>query len=289
MLQPLRGRNAGEYWNGLRCYEPRGGCRAARPCLEGSKSRSWLSGLPTRPVVRFPSYAEAVMRSRIPLSRLLSILAVGLFFGACREPAAPVGSSVGRAQVSLAPGDGLHGAIAFHSNRNGNVQIFVMNADGSHVTLVTNNTALNFGPVWSPDGTRIVFSSNVGGDFQIYVIDADGTGMTQITNAAQAFNPVWSPDGRQIAFTSNRDGNFDVFVMNADGTGVTQLNSGDFTDDDPVWSPDGKKIAFQSTRDGHEEIYIMNADGTGQTRLTFNQGIFNAVPSWRSRPCHKVQ
>src|SRR5438552_2369655 len=187
------------------------------------------------------------MRSRIPLSRLLSILAVGLFFGACREPAAPVGSRVGRAQASLAPGDGLHGAIAFHSNRNGNVQIFVMNADGSHVTLVTNNTALNFGPVWSPDGKRIVFSST-------------------------------------------RDaGNLHIFLMNADGTGVTQLNSGDFTDDDPVWSPDGKKIAFQSTRDGHEEIYIMNADGTGQTRLTFNQGIFNAVPSWRSRPCHKVQ
>jgi TolB protein len=72
--------------------------------------------------------------------------------------------------------------------------------------------------------------------------------------------------------------------MNADGTGVTQLNSGDFTDHDPVWSPDGKQIAFQSTRDGHEEIYIMNADGTGQSGPTFNQGIFNAVPSWRARP-----
>src|SRR5690242_4926655 len=137
------------------------------------------------------------MRTRIPISRLLSTIAIGLFFGACREPSAPVGSAVGRPQLSLAPGDGPHGAIAFHSNRNDCCQIFVMNADGSDVTLVTNNTALNFGPVWSPDGGRIAFSSNVLGDFQIFSINADGTGMTQISNAAQAFNPAWSPDGRR--------------------------------------------------------------------------------------------
>src|SRR6266581_3556373 len=107
----------------------------------------------------------------------------------------------------------------------------------------------------------------------------------RISNAGDNSPASWSPDGKQIVFSSTRDGgNLHIFVMNADGTGVTQLNSGNFTDDDPVWSPDGKQIAFQSTRDGHEEIYIMNADGTGQARLTFNQGIFNAVPAWRARP-----
>src|SRR6266566_10172779 len=173
------------------------------------------------------------MRTRIPISRLLSTLAVGLFFGACREPAAPAGSAVGRPQFSLAPGGGPHGAIAFHSNRDGCCQIFVMNADGGDVTLVTNNTALNFGPVWSPNGMQITFSSNVGGDFQIYVIDADGTAMTQVTNAAQAFNPVWSPDGRRIAFTSNRDGSFQVYVVNADGSEMTRLTQ-DAGDDAPA-------------------------------------------------------
>ena len=227
------------------------------------------------------------MRSRIPLSRLLSILAVGLFFGACREPAAPVGSSVGRAQVSLAPGDGLHGAIAFHSNRNGNVQIFVMNADGTGATTkLTSNAGDNSPASWSPDGKQILLVRTLDGDNELYVMNADGTGVTRLTtNEGEGDHAGWSPDGKRIVFSSTRDaGNLHIFLMNADGTGVTQLNSGDFTDDDPVWSPDGKKIAFQSTRDGHEEIYIMNADGTGQTRLTFNQGIFNAVPSWRSRP-----
>ncbi len=173
------------------------------------------------------------MRTGILLSRLMSILAVALLYGACRETAAPVRAGVGGPRFSLAPGAGARGAIASHSDRNSCCQIFVMNADGSDVTLVTNNAALNFGPVWSPEGRRIVFSSNVGGDFQIYVIGADGTGMTQVTNAAQAFNPVWSPDGRRIAFNSNRDGSFQVYVVNADGSEMTRLTQ-DAGDDAPA-------------------------------------------------------
>ena len=127
---------------------------------------------------------------------------------------------------------------------------------------------------------------NRDGDNELYVMNADGTGVTQLTtNEAEGDHAGWSPDGRRIVFSSARDGGqLHIFVMDPDGTGVTQLTSGDFTDDDPTWSPDGKQIAFQSTRDGHEEIYMMNADGTGQTRLTFNEGIFNAVPSWRAGP-----
>src|SRR5207247_1465359 len=52
-------------------------------------------------------------------------------------------------------------------------------------------------------------------------------------------------------------------------------------DDDPVWSPDGERIAFHSTRDGgDEDIFVMNADGSGVTQLTFNDGVFDAVPVW---------
>ena len=76
------------------------------------------------------------MRTEILMSRLTSILAVALLLGACRETAAPVGSGVERARLSLAQADGAHGAIAFHSNRTGNIEIFAMNADGSHVTRI---------------------------------------------------------------------------------------------------------------------------------------------------------
>jgi len=131
-----------------------------------------------------------------------------------------------------------------------------------------------------------LFVGNRNGDNELYVMNADGTGVTRLTtDEAEGDHAGWSPDAKRIVFSSDRDGGqLHIFVMNPDGTGVTQLTSGDFTDDDPTWSPDGKQIAFQSTRDGHEEIYKMNADGTGQTRLTFNEGIFNAVPSWRAGP-----
>jgi len=76
------------------------------------------------------------MRTGILLSRLTSVLAVALLFGACRETAAPVRAGVGGPRFSLAPGAGAHGAIAFHSDRNSCCQIFVMNADGRQADLV---------------------------------------------------------------------------------------------------------------------------------------------------------
>lgn len=71
--------------------------------------------------------------------------------------------------------------------------------------------------------------------------------------------------------------------MNADGTGARQLTNSPGDDDDPYWSPDGQHIAFQSVRDGDEEVYVANADGSDVRQLTFNDGIFDAVPTWAKK------
>lgn len=104
-------------------------------------------------------------------------------------------------------------------------EIFVMNADGSGLTNVTNTEdADDFDPAWSPDGTRIAFASFGPESKDIYVMTPDGTGLTRLTGGpGNDFMPAWSPDGSKIAFVSDRDGGQDIFVMNADGTGVTQL------------------------------------------------------------------
>ena len=52
--------------------------------------------------------------------------------------------------------------IVFSSTRAGNVDIFVMNSDGTDVTPLTTNSAIDTSPAWSPDGTRIAFASNRG-------------------------------------------------------------------------------------------------------------------------------
>ena len=170
--------------------------------------------------------------------------------------------------------------IAFHSDRDGDHEIYVMNADGTGVVQLTRNSASDGYPNWSPDGDRIAFHSDRDGDREIFVMNADGTGVVQLTrNSASDGRPNWSPDGGRIAFASDRDGDFEIYVMNADGTGVAQLTRNSASDDNARWSPNGGRIAFASDRDGDREIYVMNADGTGAVQLTHNSAS-DGIPNW---------
>ena len=170
--------------------------------------------------------------------------------------------------------------LAFSSGRDGNNEIYSMNADGTNPTNLTNNLASDSAPSWSSDGTKLAFVSNRDGNAEIYSMNADGSGQTRLTNnAASDSNPSWSPDGTKIAFRSGRDGNDEIYGMNADGSGQTRLTNNAAFDDTPSWSPDGSKIAFNSSRDGNQEIYLMNADGSSPTRLT-NNAAFDFLPSW---------
>jgi len=163
--------------------------------------------------------------------------------------------------------------IVFDNNVDGNPEIYVMNADGSGRTRITNNPAADGYPAWSPDG-RIVFSSERNGGGQIFVMNADGTNVIALTNnlGGNNFGPSWSPSGNKIAFTSARDaGNLEIYVMNADGTNQTNVTNDVQRDYDPSWSPDGSKIVFthEGTNPGDKaDIYVMNPDGTGKTNLT---------------------
>jgi len=171
------------------------------------------------------------------------------------------------------------GQIAFISDRDGNLDIYLMNADGSGVMQLTNDPSNDTYPDWSPDGTRIAFTSFRDGNWEIYVMNADGSHATRLTdNGAQW--PAWSPDGTRIAFNTVRDGNWEIYVMNADGSDPRNLTNSPDEDGSPAWSPDGTKIAFNSHRDGNEEIYVMNADGSGLGNLTNNPAADGGA-AWR--------
>ena len=83
--------------------------------------------------------------------------------------------------------------LAFDSNRGGNYDIYVMNADGSGLFQVTHSSADDIFPTWSPDGSRLAFLSSRDGNWEVYVINLDGSGATNLTNdPAEDFSPAWS-------------------------------------------------------------------------------------------------
>lgn len=132
--------------------------------------------------------------------------------------------------------------IASEEYRDMDMEIMVMNADGSAITALTENEFQDIGAVWSPDGTKIAFHSNRDGNFEIYVMNADGSEQTRLTNNdSNDFSPVWSPNGQLIAYTSVipvGDETFrpEVFVMNADGSNQRSLTNGQ-QGLNPYWLP----------------------------------------------------
>ena len=159
-----------------------------------------------------------------------------------------------------------------------------------------------WGPAWSPDGTRIAFSSDRDGIPQVYVMAADGSNLRRLSDVWGEY-PSWSPDGSTIAFESYVGGttpfgdpDYDVFVMDADGRRERNItNDPESYDGYPTWSPDGGRIAFQSTRGtprdfkppsydlertSDEDIWLMDPDGAHATNLTNDLTRQDSFPDW---------
>jgi len=179
--------------------------------------------------------------------------------------------------------------IVYASNRDGSMQIYLMNADGSAVTRLTYSGANDDYPRWSPNGAKILFQSNRDhpdtGYMDIYVMNSDGSGQTRLTSDPNDDSAAtWSPDGSKVVFQSMRNGvSYQVYSMNADGSNQVNLTNTSASEGEPSWSPDGTKIAFASDRNhaGYDSVYVMNSNGSNQQRLTFSAStIDDTQPAW---------
>lgn len=166
--------------------------------------------------------------------------------------------------------------IAFASTRDaadpldpGELDIYVMNADGSQVTRVTTAPGQESNPSWSADGKQIAFAravSDIGMDVCIVTVADRQVRRLTFLESPYLIRVSWSPGGKTIAFSTNQ-----VFVVNVDDMALTPLTYGPSGNYAPSWMDGGKRIAFvNQATPGGGEIYSMNADGTGVSRLTNN-------------------
>ncbi|HET6360581.1 MAG TPA: hypothetical protein VFH11_00825 [Gemmatimonadota bacterium] len=184
------------------------------------------------------------------------------------------------------PLTGTGGRIAFYNDAGGDWEIFVMNADGSDVRQLTDNTAFNEShPSWSPNGARIAFvgtredpSTGIFHE-EVIVMNADGSNQVAVTNhPLYDASPGWS-GGNQIVFQTNRDDPsakpFDdifpdeIYTINPDGTDPRRVTNNTVDDIHPDWSPNGAIIVYSSeVSPGNYDILTIAPNGTAVVNLT---------------------
>lgn len=190
--------------------------------------------------------------------------------------------------------------IAFASNRDGNYEIYTMDANGANVTRLTITKAdinlsyaMNDQPDWSPDGKSIVFTrydwSSV---HDIYLMSPDGSNLTNLTSEdwgpiSDDFAPRWSPDGKRIAFVSDRlssGASNTIYIMSPDGAVIESLrNKSKLNIFNIDWSPDGNRIVFSAMSyefgGTGSKIYLIDVNSSDTFSLTFGADADNN-PVW---------
>lgn len=136
--------------------------------------------------------------------------------------------------------------IAFTSERDGNLEIYVMpaafTAAGADQTRLTNEPADDIYAVWSLDGEKLLFVSEretslLDGFFDLYLMDADGSEAQPLGETIFEGDPSWSPDGSQMVYMSNRDGDFELYLRDVASGAERQLTDNDADDLFPIWRP----------------------------------------------------
>ncbi len=161
--------------------------------------------------------------------------------------------------------------IVFCSKRDGSLNLWIMDADGSHPRQLTKTkNSYNGGPFFSPDGTKVIFRSDrkEKDRLQLYVINSDGTGEKALTDNDKwvYWAPYWYKDGRHIIYTAADHSNpaarpnYDLYWMDTHTGKTTRITYAPGQDILPVFSPDYKKLMWTSSRDGRGPTQLWIAD-----------------------------
>lgn len=139
--------------------------------------------------------------------------------------------TVARGSINMAPDWSPDGRrVTFMSDRSGRNEIYITDADGTNVSLLTADAYgernLRASPNWSPDGRSIAYSSRIGSSQQILSINLRDRAVRQVTSDGRNDNPSWAPDGRHLVFSSTRGGTEQLWVVDTESGRMRQVTRG---------------------------------------------------------------
>jgi Tol biopolymer transport system component len=240
---------------------------------------------------------------------LLWLLAILLFLGFAGSSFAPGFADDGAVQLTFGAvndrypdwsPDGTQ--IVFHSDRNGNNDLYIIPATGGVETQMTSDTLWDARAAWSPDGSMIAWESernvdSAGAGYakcELFVMPAAGGPITQVTDWDR-YNerPDWSPDGSELVYATDYwllqstelapdDGILhpaDLYRIPVTGGTPIQITTNPGYENDAEWSPDGTTIAFSADYAGNWDIWTIPVSGGVATQITFDP-LLDQDPSW---------
>ncbi len=183
------------------------------------------------------------------------------------------------ATPAASQGTGFNGWVAVTTSGSDGHRTVLVSPDGKTQTLLFKRAGVDFSPIWSPGGRKIVFVSTRDGNFELYVMNADRSNQTRLTTHAGADTvPSFTADGSQIEFIRETSGTSEIFIMDADGSDQHAL--GNFTGSYPSWSPDGTKLAYAAFTPGTDyDIWVSDPDGSNAVDISELAG-FESFPHW---------
>jgi TolB protein len=211
---------------------------------------------------------------------LLSVLISSILIYGCQGVFGPVEPATG---------------IAFVSDRDGNWEVYLQQADGTGLTRLTDHPTVDADPAWSPDGRRIAFRSRRDGSSDIFIMNANGSGPRNLIRDPEGsfddeFNPAWHPDGKTLAIYTDRfppaqqcrtgAHQLALFPLDGDQDDIRLLGAIPGEQESFAWSPDGNTLVFSSNcNDRYFQLYQWD-QVTGQVQQLTRAPYNNTSPAW---------